>query len=64
MRDKSNLKTKSIKAAITPQMEQQIFDYCARYNISVSKLVRQALEFYLNERDKLEKNCPKTANKD
>ena len=50
MRDKSNLKTKSIKAAITPQMEQQIFDYCARYNISVSKLVRLALEFYLNER--------------
>ena len=53
MKDKSNLKTKSIKAAITPQMEQQIFDYCARYNISVSKLVRLALEFYLNERDKL-----------
>ena len=50
MKDKSNLKTKSIKAAITPQMEQQIFDYCARYNISVSKLVRLALEFYLNER--------------
>ena len=53
MHDKSNLNTAAIKPAITPQMEQQIFDYCARYNISVSKLVRQALEFYLNERDKL-----------
>ena len=43
MKDKSKLKCKSIKCAITVQMENDIFDYCARNDTTISKFIRQAI---------------------
>lgn len=43
MKDKSKLKCKSIKCAITAQMENDIFDYCARNDTTISKFIRQAI---------------------
>lgn len=55
------VKDKTIKARVTAEMQQQIYEYCRKYNMTVSEFVRYACTeiFAATGADKLEQEKEK-----